>query len=349
MKERQVTLTIVVPCYNEQDVLEETAARLSVLSDRLIACRKISPDSKLLFVDDGSQDRSWELIEQLVERTPLAAGVKLSRNFGHQNALLAGLFTASGDAVISIDADLQDDIEKIDAMIDHYLQGSDIVYGVRRQREHDTAFKRGTARIFYRLLTALGANTIPEHADFRLLSRRAIEALKEYREINLFLRGIVPLVGFRSSIVYFERHKRFAGQSKYPLKKMIDFALDAITSFSVVPLRLISVTGLILFLLALAMSAWAIWVVLGTDRAVPGWASTLLPTLFFGGVQILCLGVIGEYIGKVYVEVKSRPRYIIEKVYGLNSLAGNNSDRSRDSVNNGPGNPAALQLPVTPS
>jgi hypothetical protein len=165
----------------------------------------------------------------------------------------------------------------------------------------------------------LGANTIPDHADFRLLSRRAIEALKEYREINLFLRGLIPLVGFRSSIVYFERHKRFAGHSKYPLKKMIEFALDAITSFSVVPLRLISVTGLILFLFALAMSAWATWVVLGTDRAVPGWASTLLPVLFFGGVQILCLGVIGEYIGKVYVEVKSRPRYIIEKVRGLNS------------------------------
>jgi len=314
-----IQLSIVVPCYNEEEVLPETASRLASLLKRLAAEGKIDGLSRAVFVDDGSKDRTWEIIEKLCATEPLMGGIKLSRNRGHQNALLAGLFTVDGDAVISIDADLQDDVDAIVPMIDHFLQGSDVVYGVRNQREHDTPFKRGTALAFYGLMRALGTDTIHNHADYRLLSRRAIEALKNYREINLFIRGIVPLVGFRSSIVHYERSVRFAGESKYPLRKMVEFALDAITSFSVAPLRLITGIGFSVFVLTMALSVWTLWVAVGTDRAVPGWASTLLPILFLGGIQILCLGVMGEYLGKVYVEVKSRPRYIIEAVRGLPS------------------------------
>jgi polyisoprenyl-phosphate glycosyltransferase len=312
-----IQLSIVVPCYNEEEVLPETASRLAALLKRLTAAGKIDSLSRAVFVDDGSKDQTWELIEKLCATEPLFGGIKLSRNRGHQNALLAGLFTVDGDAVISIDADLQDDVEAIEPMIDHFLQGSDVVYGVRDQRAQDTPFKRGTALAFYRLMRALGTDTIRNHADYRLMSRRAIEALKHYREINLFVRGIVPLVGFRSSIVYYERSVRFAGESKYPLKKMVEFALDAITSFSVAPLRMITAIGFVVFLLTILLSIWTLWVALGSERAVPGWASTLLPILFLGGIQILCLGVMGEYLGKTYIEVKSRPRYIIEAIRGM--------------------------------
>jgi glycosyltransferase involved in cell wall biosynthesis len=243
-------------------------------------------------------------------------GIKLSRNRGHQNALLAGLFLAEGDAVVSIDADLQDDLEAIERMLDHYQQGCDIVYGVRERRQTDSLFKRLSAESFYRLLSAMGAQTIFNHADYRLMSRRAIDALRGFREVNLYLRGIVPLIGFRSAVVEYERSSRFAGESKYPLRRMIALALDAITSFSVVPLRFISLMGVLVFAGSMTVTGWALWVALVSDKAVPGWASVVLPMYFLGGVQLLALGAIGEYLGKLYVETKSRPRFFVEQIVG---------------------------------
>jgi glycosyltransferase involved in cell wall biosynthesis len=241
-------------------------------------------------------------------------GIKLSRNRGHQNALLAGMFSAEGDMIVSIDADLQDDIDAIRAMVEKYLEGCEVVYGVRKRRRTDSFFKRFTAETFYRLLAFLGAQTIYNHADYRLLSRRAIEALKEFREVNLFLRGIIPLIGFESAVVYYDRNARFAGESKYPLRKMIALALDAVTSFSVVPLRFITLIGFGVFFLTACMIVFILWVRFFTDLAIPGWASTLLPIYLLGGIQILCLGVIGEYLGKLYAESKARPRYLIEQI-----------------------------------
>ena len=310
-------LGIVVPCYNEQEVLQETAKRLLELVCRLRAEHKISGDSKIIFADDGSNDRTWSIIEELSRTTPEIAGIKLSRNRGHQNALIAGLFTADGDALVSIDADLQDDINVIADMVDQYHRGTDIVYGVRKKRENDSFFKRVTAQTFYKVISLLGAESVYNHADYRLMSRRAIESLKQYRESNLYIRGIVPLIGYKSSIIHYDRSERFAGESKYPLKRMIGLALDAVTSFSVVPLRLITLIGFSVFLGTMLISAWIIWIRLFTDRAVPGWASTVLPLYLIGGIQILCIGVLGEYLGKVYSEVKARPRYIIEKTAGI--------------------------------
>ncbi len=307
-------LAVVVPCYNEEEVLPETASRMFALFDRLIAANKISPQSRVYFVDDGSRDRTWEIIQSLSQRGLPVVGIKLSRNRGHQNALLAGVFTAEGDAVVSIDADLQDDINAIETMVDRFSEGCDIVYGVRKRRETDTFLKRFTAESFYRLIAVLGAQTVFNHADYRLLSRRAIEALQEYREVNLFVRGIVPLIGYRSAVVQYDRDARFAGESKYPLRKMIALALDAVTSFSVVPLRFISFLGFVVFLFACVMSGYVLWIRLFTEIAVPGWASTTLPVYLLGGAQILCLGVIGEYLGKLYSEVKARPRFIIEDI-----------------------------------
>ena len=312
-------LGIVVPCYNEEEVLHEAAKRLQVLVSRLIVSGKISADSKIFFVDDGSRDRTWSLIEELSRQSSAVAGIKLSRNRGHQNALIAGLFTADGDVLVSIDADLQDDIEVIEQMVDEHRRGMDIVYGVRKKRDSDTFFKRFTAETFYRLIRRLGAESIHNHADYRLMSRRAIEGLRCFDEVNLFLRGIVPLIGYPSSIVYYDRSERFAGESKYPLKRMIGLALDAVTSFSVVPLRIITLTGFIVFAGTMLMSAWILWIKIFTDQAVPGWASTVLPLYFIGGIQILCIGVLGEYLGKVYSEVKARPRYIVEKTANISS------------------------------
>lgn len=307
-------LALVAPCYNEEEVLPETCRRMSELLDRMRDAGKISAASRIYFVDDGSRDATWELIESFIAKGLPVVGIKLSRNRGHQNALLAGLFTAEGDVVVSIDADLQDDIGAIEEMIDRYHNGCDVVYGVRKRRESDTFFKRFTAESFYRLIALLGAQTIFNHADYRLLSRRAIDALRQFNEVNLFLRGIVPLIGYESAVVYYDRDPRFAGESKYPLRKMIGLALDAVTSFSVVPLRLITLVGFLVFLFTAAMSAFILWIRLFTDMAVPGWTSTLLPIYFLGGIQILCLGVIGEYLGKIYAESKSRPRYLIEQV-----------------------------------
>jgi glycosyltransferase involved in cell wall biosynthesis len=332
--EASIKLAIVVPCYNEQEVLPEAYRKLTTVIERLIFSRKVSRDSSVFFVDDGSKDRTWSLIEQLTTVDPHIIGIKLSRNRGHQNALVAGLFSADADAIISIDADLQDDVNAIESMVDRFIGGADIVYGVRNRRESDTAFKRLTAEWFYRMISALGAESISNHADYRLMSRRAVECLKQYSEVNLYLRGIVPLIGFKSEIVYYDRTGRLAGESKYPLRKMIALALDAVTSFSVVPLRMITYTGFLIFSGSMVVTLWALWVRLFTDDAVPGWTSTVLPMYFLGGVQIFCIGVLGEYIGKTYIEVKSRPRFFVEKTI-------TNSQTSRERK-------PAPELAVTP-
>lgn len=306
-------LGIVVPCFNEEEVLPETARRLTALLQQMMTDGHVAAGSQIVFVDDGSRDRTWEMIERLAQSDTRVGGIKLSRNRGHQNALLAGLYTCDADVLLSVDADLQDDIQVIPEMVHAYARGAQVVYGVRNNRASDGLFKRATAQTFYRLMSALGAESVYNHADFRLMSRRAIEALKTFREVNLFLRGMVPLIGFKSAIVYYTRSERFAGESKYPLRKMLALALDAVTSFSVAPLRFITAIGFLVFLLSVAMGLWTLWVKLFTDRAVPGWTSTLLPIYLLGGIQILCTGVLGEYLGKVYQETKARPRYIIEK------------------------------------
>jgi polyisoprenyl-phosphate glycosyltransferase len=306
-------LAIVIPCYNEEAVLRETRRRVVGVIRSLVHAGKVAADSSVYFVDDGSRDYSWTLVEQFALEDRHVVGVKLSRNRGHQNALLAGLFTAEGDAVVSIDADLQDDITAISEMVDRFLDGAEVVYGVRRKRDSDSLFKRLTAELFYRMIDAMGAESIDNHADYRLMSRRAIENLKQYREVNLYLRGIVPLLGLRSAVVYYDRVSRFAGESKYPLPKMIALALEAVTSFSVVPLRLITFLGFAVFLCTILVGLWTLWLRLFTDRALPGWASVVLPEYLLGGIQIFCLGMLGEYLGKTYSEVKGRPRYLIEK------------------------------------
>lgn len=308
-------LYIVVPCYNEEEVLPETSRRLKEKMGVLLTAGKIAEGSRVLFVDDGSRDATWRLISELHESDPMFAGVKLSRNRGHQNALLAGLMTAKekADVTISMDADLQDDIDAMDEMLAKYAEGCDIVYGVRSSRKKDTFFKRVTAQGFYRLQHRMGADTVYNHADYRLMSRRAIDALAQFREKNLFLRGIVPLLGFRTDTVYYERGERFAGESKYPLRKMLSFAIDGITSFSIKPLRFITLLGFLMFFAALVMATifivqWAIGV------TVVGWASLICSLWGIGGVIMLSLGMIGEYLGKIYVEVKDRPYFIIESV-----------------------------------
>jgi glycosyltransferase involved in cell wall biosynthesis len=304
---------IVVPCFNEEEVLPETARRLTALLEAMMTHGHVAAGSQVVFVDDGSRDRTWEMIEGLANSDTRVGGIKLSRNRGHQNALLAGLYTCDTDVLLSVDADLQDDIQVIPEMVQAYARGVQIVYGVRNDRTSDGFLKRATAQGFYRVISALGAESVYNHADFRLMSRRAVEALKGFREVNLFLRGMVPLIGFKSAIVYYTRSERFAGESKYPLRKMIALALDAVTSFSIAPLRFITGLGFLVFLLSAAMGMWTLWVRLFTDRAVPGWTSTLLPIYLLGGIQILCTGVLGEYLGRVYQETKARPRYIIEK------------------------------------
>ena len=309
------TLYVVVPCYKEEEVLPETAKRLKAKLTALIAQGKISPRSRILFVNDGSKDRTWPIIEELHAQDRIFSGVNLSRNRGHQNALLAGLMTAvqHADLMVSMDADLQDDIDAMDKMIDAYHEGYDVVYGVRASRKTDSFFKRFTAESFYKLMKAMGVDIVFNHADYRLMSRRAVEGLADFREVNLFLRGIVPQIGYAWTTVEYDRAKRFAGESKYPLKKMLSFAFDGITSFSVKPMRLILVLGAVIFVLSLLMLLWALveWV---SGKTVSGWASLICSIWMIGGIQLLALGVIGEYIGKVYSETKARPRYIIERV-----------------------------------
>lgn len=307
-------LYIVIPCYNEEEVLPETARQMQAKLVSLVSQDKINKKSKILFVDDGSKDTTWELIEQLSSRNDCFVGLKLSCNRGHQNALLAGLMTAKTtcDMAISIDADLQDDINAIDKMVDEFLSGSDVVYGVRSSRKNDSFFKRTTAQSYYKFMRAMGVNLIYNHADFRLMSRRALDGLENFSEVNLFLRGIVPLVGYRYSIVEYERLKRFAGESKYPLKKMLAFAFDGITSFSVKPIRFITVLGMIMFMISLFGLIYAVISKL-FFTTVSGWASLTCSLWMLGGIQLLSIGIIGEYVGKIYFETKNRPKYIIEK------------------------------------
>jgi glycosyltransferase involved in cell wall biosynthesis len=295
--ENSPVLTIVVPCYNEEEVLKDF----------------ISSKSHILYVDDGSKDRTWSIIEDLSQTNVYIKGLKLSKNVGHQNALLAGLNAASqfADCVISIDADLQDDVDVIKEFVQKYCEGNDIVYGVRSQREKDTFFKRTTAQSFYRILNYLGVNVVYNHADYRLLSRRVLNHLKEFKESNLFLRGIIPLIGFKSTKVYYERHERFAGSSKYPLKKMLAFAFDGITSFSVAPIRVITLIGFLLFTLSIIMSCYTIVQKL-LGHTISGWTSIMLSIWFIGCFQLIGIGLVGEYIGKIFGEVKARPKYIIE-------------------------------------
>ena len=309
------TLYVVVPCYKEEEVLPETSKRLKAKLTALIAQGKISPRSRILFVNDGSKDRTWPIIEELHARDRIFSGVNLSRNRGHQNALLAGLMTAVqyADMMVSMDADLQDDIDAMDRMIDAYHEGCDVVYGVRSSRKTDSFFKRFTAESFYKLMKAMGVDIVFNHADYRLMSRRAVEGLAQFKEVNLFLRGIVPQIGFPWTTVSYDRAERFAGESKYPLKKMLALAFDGVTSFSVKPLRLILFLGAVIFALSLVMLLWTLirWI---AGATVSGWASLMCSIWMIGGIQLLALGVIGEYIGKVYSEAKARPRFIIERV-----------------------------------
>lgn len=307
-------LAIVVPCYNESEVLPITAPLFKAELEDLLSKGKISQGSHVLFVNDGSKDNTWELICGLAKSDPMYAGASLSRNRGHQNALLGGLMEArsQADVTISIDCDGQDDIATMEAMIDAYLDGCDVVYGVRSSRETDTFFKRFTAQSFYKLIESMGVETIYNHADYRLMSKRALDALAEFKEVNLFLRGMVPLVGFKSTSVYYERHERMAGESHYPLSKMLALAINGITSLSIKPIRIITAFGFLVSVISLIGIIWAIVTVLA-GNAVSGWASMVVIVLFLGGVQLLSIGVIGEYIGKIYLEAKARPRYIISE------------------------------------
>ncbi len=304
----------VVPCYNEEEVLPETIKRLTIKLFKLIESGKASKQSRMLFIDDGSKDKTWELIEQFGKENKFVGGIKLSRNRGHQNALLAGLMTARGkcDCAISLDADLQDDIEVLDQFIDKYNEGCEVVYGVRSSRDKDTAFKRGTAQGYYKFMALLGVDIVYNHADYRLMGSKALDALSEYKEVNLFLRGIVPLIGFRSDYVYYERNERFAGESKYPLSKMLKFAADGITSFSVKPLKIISNIGIIICLLSIIFFIYAL-ISFFSGGTIAGWASQMCSIWFLGGLQMLSIGIVGTYVGKIYSEVKARPRYTIEK------------------------------------
>ena len=308
-------LYIVVPCYNEEEVLPETSRRLKDKLVSLMAGGKVSEKSRILFVNDGSRDRTWELISELHKKDPVFSGVDLTRNRGHQNALLAGLMTAREhcDMAISMDADLQDDVDAVDRMVEEYYAGCDIVYGVRSSRKKDSFFKRFTAESFYRLMNFLGAETVFNHADYRLMSKRALQGLAEFREVNLFLRGVVPMIGYRTGTVEYERGERFAGESKYPLKKMLSFAMEGITSLSTKPIRYITLLGFVIFLVSIIMLItfivkWAL------KMTVVGWASVICSVWAIGGLILLSLGVIGEYIGKIYLETKARPRFLIREV-----------------------------------
>jgi glycosyltransferase involved in cell wall biosynthesis len=309
-------VSLVLPCFNEEEVLPETTSRLIGLLDRMKAAGEVASESAIFYVDDGSRDRTWEMISAYAEHNPAVCGIKLSRNRGHQNALLCGLMTAPGDVLISLDADLQDDLEAIPKMVADYRSGSEIVFAVRSKRASDTLGKRLTAEGYYKFLAFLGVQITYNHADFRLMSRRTIEVLRGYEETHLFLRGLIHQLGFKTSIVEFERSERFAGESKYPLSKMLGLAWQGVTSFSAYPLRLITGLGVVISLASLAMAAWAVVIRLFTDQALPGWASTVIPMYFLGGVQLLSLGIIGEYLAKIYESSKNRPRFHVETVCG---------------------------------
>lgn len=308
-------LFLVIPCYNEEEVLPETSKQLKEKMNLMMQSGKISRDSKIVFVDDGSKDKTWELITKLHESDNIFRGVKLSRNKGHQNALLAGLMTVKNecDAAISLDADLQDDINAIEAMVDKYInEGCEVVYGVRSARKTDTFFKKFTAESFYKIMAKMGVEVTYNHADYRLMSKRALDSLEQFKEVNLFLRGIVPMIGFKSDIVYYERNERFAGESKYPLKKMLAFAMEGITSLSVKPIRMITTLGVGIFTVSIIMLIYFL-VRHFMGETVEGWTSIVVSVWAIGGLQLLAIGIIGEYIGKIYLETKERPKFIIDK------------------------------------
>lgn len=310
-------LYLAIPCYNEEEVLHDSADKLLTKFNTMMSEGKISEDSRIVFIDDGSKDKTWSIIDELHQKNEVFQGIKLTRNRGHQNALLCGLMTLKdkADAVISIDADLQDDINTFDEMVAKYEEGCDVVYGVRSKRETDTFFKRFTAEAFYKILNKMGAKVIFNHADFRLMSKRALEAFSMYKETNIFLRGMVPLIGYKSDIVTYERSERLAGESKYPLKKMLALAWEGITSLSIQPIRIITWLGGIVFLISLIMIIYSL-VSFFFGSTASGWASTLCSIWAIGGLQLLAIGIIGEYIGKIYMEAKRRPRFIVEKYLG---------------------------------
>lgn len=312
---------MVIPCYNEEEVLPETAARLRSKMEYLIQREKISADSRVVFVNDGSKDKTWELIAGLHLENKLFRGINLTRNRGHQNALLAGLMTvrAEADMVISMDADLQDDINAMDEMVEKYLDGCDIVYGVRSSRKKDSFFKRFTAEGFYRLMRTLGVETVFNHADYRLMSKRALDGLAEFKEVNLFLRGIIPMIGYRTDTVAYERAERFAGKSKYPLKKMLSFAFEGITSLSTRPIRFITWLGFLVFFISIIMLIYIICRFF-MGQTVTGWASVATSVWAIGGLLLLSIGIVGEYIGKIYLETKGRPRYLVGEYLGEEEL-----------------------------
>ncbi len=307
-------LYLVIPCYNEEEMLPITIKAVEEKLDSLISSGKVSSESKVMFVDDGSKDKTWEIIDQTSQSHTLVTGIKLSRNKGHQNALLAGLMTAKerADIIISMDADLQDDINAIDAMLEKRTEGCDIVYGVRSSRKKDTFFKRFTAQAYYKVLKLMGVDIKYNHADYRLMSKRAVEGLEKFKEVNLFLRGIVPMIGYKSDTVEYERNERVAGSSKYPLKKMLAFAFEGITSLSVKPIRFITFLGVFIFTISIILMIYflVVWIL---GRTVAGWTTIVLSLWALGGLQLLAIGIVGEYIGKIYLETKERPKFIIEK------------------------------------
>lgn len=307
-------LYVVIPCYNEEEVLAETTKQLKAKMEKLIKDKKISPKSKVMYVNDGSKDKTWSIIKDINKKEPLFTGVTLSRNRGHQNALLGGLMTAKkyADVVISMDADLQDDINAIDEMLEKYHAGCDIVYGVRSARKKDTWFKRFTAEGFYKFMKMLGVDIVYNHADYRLTSKRVLDNLENFKEVNLFLRGIFPLIGYKTDVVYYERNERFAGESKYPLKKMLNFAWDGITSFSVKPLRIICSLGFVILFASIIIMLYSLIRKL-TGNTVDGWSFLAISIWFIGGLQMISIGIIGEYVGKMYNETKQRPRFIISE------------------------------------
>ena len=313
---------LVIPCCNEEEILPLCTARIQEELQRLMDRQLISPNSRIYFVDDGSSDGTWEQICRLAQRHPGVAGLKLTRNFGHQYALYAGLMEAEGDALISLDADLQDDVAALGDLVRAFVEGNDVVYGVREQRSGDTLFKRWSAAAHYWLAARMGISTVRNHADYRLLSRSAVESLSQFRETNLYLRGIVPLLGLPSTQVLYQRHSRPAGESKYSLGNMVSLALRGITSFSIMPLRIITVLGVLVLGISVTLGLWALHAALFGEQVVPGWASTVIPVYLLGGLQLFAIGVAGEYIGKTYMEVKRRPRYLIERRCGQSTADG---------------------------
>lgn len=319
MQRKSVYLSIVVPCYNEEEIIDFTIGELTRLLDTFVKNGLISQESELVLVDDGSKDATWSIISGIALKNKYVRGIKLSRNYGHQNALCAGLLSANGDAIVSLDADLQDDINAIERMLHLYNDGYDVIYGARKRRTKDPVIKKNLAEGYYRMLKMLGVEIVFNHADFRLLRRKVVDELRGFRERNIFLRGLLPQLGFKSTVIEYDRLPRMAGETKYPYSKLFSLAWQGITSFSIAPLRIITTIGVVVFLISFLISGWALFAYFFSGTAVPGWTSVVVPMYLLGGIQLLCLGIIGEYLAKIFKEVKQRPLYIIEAQVGRNS------------------------------